>query len=279
MSSSMLFSFCDTMAFSKLYREAIALNLDDRVYRKLRDDPIGWLNTLPMYEYAHVMMKVCAHHLGGHPAQYVKVLFNLLLSPLLTRYYKELELHRFMDAEIERQYDRPRTLAEKNETRVGCRNKMCMCTARTKAAIRFMCEQYTFMKDLPLSDSKIQYWSRFVAHLAEFGNIKDWNDEMKKFAKDMSSRDFADLVSRVDVNAGKDAIAKKLLEVASTVYGRGPEEGDGSLSLNTAREILNWCIDAFNVDLADGTNSWKVLGTKLNELIDAINNQKKRKIS
>ena len=276
MSSSMYFSFCDTGILTKLYPEAVGINCDDKVYRKMRQDPIGWLNTLPMYEYAHVMMKLMAHHLGGNPVQYVKVLYNLLLSPILTRYYKELELYRFKDAEIERQYDIPRYLADKNETRVGCRNKMCMCTAHVKMVIRYLCDIYTWMKDKPLDDALVQYWTKFVKKIAEEGDIKDWLPELKQFAKEMQNRDLKPDIQKVNILADKQVIIAKLQEIVE-VLGVDVKIAE-TASLNYARDTLNICIAEFNVKEMDGSNSWVKFAQKLNEFIEAINNQKKRKI-
>ncbi len=87
-----------------LYRDILGENYDKQVLEKIVQNPVAWVNSLPIHEYAHVMLRVAAQNFGGDPRQYVEVLWNKMLIPVMARYYMNLEKYRFYKAVKERDY-------------------------------------------------------------------------------------------------------------------------------------------------------------------------------
>lgn len=123
------------------FPECFLENYTPEVVRKIRENPKSWLNTLPMVEYAHVLMVLTAHHLGGEPTRFVEVLYKQRLSPVLTEYYKALEEYRFWRSMSKRQYASFVELYKDkhpNALRWAMRN----CTKQTRARLREICEDF-----------------------------------------------------------------------------------------------------------------------------------------
>lgn len=131
----------DFMIFWPTYVECFAENYSPQVVRRIRDNPRTWLNTLPMTEYAHVLMFITAHNLGGEPTKYVTELYNQRMSPVLKEYYQELELYRMKRAMAKRRYFETEKYLE-GKSANELRTCMRMCTRRTRELLRKICEDY-----------------------------------------------------------------------------------------------------------------------------------------
>ena len=155
-------------------------NYTATVVKRIRHDPIAWLNSLPIVEYAHVLLVITAHRYGSEPTQYIEILYNRMIAPILNRYYSELEMYRFNRALVVNRFYSMRKLAPK-EGRVNLKTKCGFCTAKTRSMIRMICEKYNFLKDLGLDHPKVQNFIAFVERVASHSTLENWKKEFEEY--------------------------------------------------------------------------------------------------
>jgi len=156
--------------------------------RLIRKDPYKWLMSLPMYEYAHVLTVFTAHNLGGEGSQYVTTLHNRMMMPILTRYYKDLELYRYRRAMRLRRYD----LINKDvpgEGVVQLKCKMKFCTAKTRAILCQICEEYKWLKDLSPKHPKTLWLIEKLNDLARDYEYEKWMEELQAFLEELKDKE------------------------------------------------------------------------------------------
>lgn len=273
----MLFSFCDTLTFQREFPDMLGENYSPDVKAKIRDNAMAWLHSLPMVEYAHVMLVVAYHHLGGCPKHYLEILYNLLMQPVLRRYYRELEAYRLNRYLIMNHNWEDRKITPKC-TANSLKNKLSYCTCRTRRALRYLCEQFAYLKDLDINDRRLQYFIAGVNELAENGDIVNWDESFEKLAVAMAERDFANRIAKISFkNKITNIIVKDKLNELCELYKINPIHTDDP-KLDELKDKTNELIAQINVQMADSANTYKKLVEKINELIDSINNQKTRKI-
>ncbi len=149
------------------YPDFLGENFSPEQIHKFRRETTSWLNTLPMYEYAYVLMHYTAHHLGGNnPVQYPNFLFNELLLPVVNSYLKQLTWYRFMRATEMRKYFSMRKICPK-EGHVTMKTKFGLCTARTKELLRHICEDYKWIKSLEDNDPKRTQFAKIIRRICK----------------------------------------------------------------------------------------------------------------
>lgn len=156
----------DVELFFRSYPDFVGENFSPRQMWKYKNETKSWLNTLPINEYAYVLMAYTAHHNGGDPTQYVKILYNQMLLPVVASYLKQLAHYRFMRAVEMRKYFSWRKIAPA-EGHVTMKTKFGMCTCKTKCLLRKICDDYRWLKDRPEDDPKVQNVIRVIKELTE----------------------------------------------------------------------------------------------------------------
>ncbi len=170
--------------FPETYGENYCLD----TVKLIRKDPYKWLMSLPMYEYAHVLTVFTAHHLGGEPTQYVKTLYNRMLTPILTRYYRDLEWYRFQRSVVMRKYDNSQVEIPK-EGAVNLKCKMKFCTCKVRAMLCQICEEYTWLKDLSPKHPKTLWLIEMIRRLAHDYEYERWMEELMAFIRELKDKD------------------------------------------------------------------------------------------
>ena len=161
-----------------LYPEVLGENYDLQVVEKIRQNPIGWANSLPMTEYAHVMLVVASHNTGGKPMQYLELVWNRMLVPILARYYMDLEKYRFWKAMKSRAYH---SLSDvwKTPGHITMRAHLGNCTAKTRRAIRVVLSRWSKFVDRPYDDPEILHICEWCKKLTEDTELDAWLEELE----------------------------------------------------------------------------------------------------
>lgn len=157
----------------------------------IRTNPQKWLCSLPMVEYAHILEVFTAHHLGGEPWQYVKILYGKMFAPVLRRYYYDLETYRFNRALDMRRYASMEELRPEKPA-IVLKGKLAMCTAQTRELLCQICEDYHWMKDLGLHHPKVLWYIEELEKLTKDVEYDQWLAELKKFAEELKDKDVED---------------------------------------------------------------------------------------
>ena len=165
-----------------LYRDILGENYDKQVLEKIIQNPVAWVNSLPIHEYAHVMLRVAAQNFGGDPRQYVEVLWNKMLIPVMTRYYMNLEKYRFYKAVKERDYVNHRYMLPLCGV-CTTKGEITICTAVVKQLIRDLCGLWKWLHNRPYDDPVILSIEEFCTKLmtgAEFEDLQGHIDHIKE---------------------------------------------------------------------------------------------------
>ena len=142
---------CDFILSPNLYRDILGENYDEKVLEKMVNNPIAWVNSLPMSEYAHVMLRVATERYGGDPRQYLEVLWYKMIVPVLAAYYMELERYRFYKHYMKEDYINLKyILPAKGVGR--WREEIVMCTCVVKRLIRELCGVWQYLANKPYDD-------------------------------------------------------------------------------------------------------------------------------
>lgn len=143
------------------YPDYLGENFTPEQLCKFKNNTKSWLNTMPLYEYAHVLTMFTAHRLGGDLTQYPIRLFNKLLSPVVSAYHRQLTWYRFQRALEMRNYDSQRKIRP-NEGHVTLKTKFGLCTCKTKEILRLICDDYRYLKDLKDDDPKLLEYIKII---------------------------------------------------------------------------------------------------------------------
>jgi hypothetical protein len=161
-----------------LYPEVLGENYDLQVVEKIQQNPIGWANSLPMTEYAHVMLVITAHNSGGKPRQYIDLVWNRMLIPILSRYYMDLEKYRFCKAMRSRAYN-SLTDEWKNIGPITMRDQLGTCTAKIRRAIRVVLSRWSKFVDKPYDNPDILRICEWCKKLSEDTELDGWLKELE----------------------------------------------------------------------------------------------------
>ena len=161
-----------------LYPEVLGENYDEQVVEKIRQNPIGWLNSLPMTEYAHVLLVITAHNFGGAPKQYLELAWNRLLIPILTRYYMELEKYRFWKAAKTRVYMSHLDVWQYPGW-VTLRADLCTCTAKVRSAMRLILGSWGKLVNRPYDDPAVVKLCALCRRFTTDFELDKWIDELE----------------------------------------------------------------------------------------------------
>ena len=98
-----------------------------------------WLASLPMYEYAYVLLTATMYRLGGKPEDYIEDLYKQRMAPILDAYYKKLAEYRvnclLIARHDESMHAKLKTMSMTDETA-----KMRLYAYKTRKALRSVCD-------------------------------------------------------------------------------------------------------------------------------------------
>lgn len=266
----------ENIPFLPRWVDQVGENYDNETIKRIRKDPVSWLNSLPLVEYAHTLVVLTAHTLGGEPRQYVNILYNLLMQPVIMRYYRELEKYRFERALTMRKW--PTTMKiMPAESHIILRGKMRKCTAKVKGILRQICDDYAFIKSFPIHHIKVQMLSTEIKRMSMMMDPIDWSDHLKKFVEVVNTNDFENKIVLLDEDdVDKSDVVYKVNELASMF---GVDILDGNPNFSNIRDKVSEIIGLMNVKQMNGTTSYKYLACVINKVIKQINNQKTRQLA
>ena len=180
----------DVEHFFKSYPDFVGENYSPRQMWEYKNNTKSWLNTLPIAEYAFVLMHFTAHHLGGEPTQYVNILYNKMLNPVIACYLRHLTFYRFMRSVEMRKYFSCMKIAPA-EGHVTLKTKFGLCTARVKCILRKICSDYKYLKDLREDDPRVKQIIKIIKTLmTEFDDQLDkWPDVYERMITDARIRE------------------------------------------------------------------------------------------
>lgn len=182
------------------YPEYLGENFTPDQLTKFKSETKSWLNTLPLYEYAHILTIFTAHHLGGNAIQYPKRLFNQMLSPVLAAYHRQLTWYRFQRALEMRKYWSTVNICPK-EGHVTLKTKFGICTCKFKELLRHICDDYKYIKDRLDDDPKVKLYIKRITDTCEAFDMSlnlEFEQAKDKFDKDML--DFKQGVSDLEID-------------------------------------------------------------------------------
>lgn len=110
-----------------------------KIIKKMGD--LKWLNSLPMFEYAFVLVTSTAIKFGSDPESYYNDLFVKRMLPILNAYHKRLMHYRIDRGLLEWGYESRKKLVETQNV-VDESRKMETYTQQTRRALREAVEDY-----------------------------------------------------------------------------------------------------------------------------------------
>jgi len=162
------------------FPETVGENYCLETVKLIRTNPLKWLCSLPMVEYAHILEVFTAHHLGGEPTQYVKILYNRMFVPVLRKYYQELELYRFNRALVMRDYASMAKI-KPTDGAPTLNKKMSLCTSKTRSLLCQICEDYHWMKDLGEQHPKVLWYIQKLEDLYKDTKLESWLTQLNEY--------------------------------------------------------------------------------------------------
>lgn len=121
--------------------ESWSENYNAGVAKKIRDNPAAWLNSLPMYEYAFVVIQTAAEKYGGELPPFLDDLYDTRMVPILEAYYKKLMRYRVHRAILMRNYDSFRRIITEHSV-IEEKAKMQKYAMQTRMALRAVAAQF-----------------------------------------------------------------------------------------------------------------------------------------
>lgn len=170
------------------FPENLHENYCHETVKQIKKDPLKWLCSLPMVEYAHILTVFTAHHLGGDPEQYVKILHHRMLAPVLRRYYQELEDYRYKRALKMRHYASKLKITP-SEPATVLKKKMKFCTTKTRAILCQICEEYHWLKDLNPNHPKLLWLIQKLEDLCKDTELINWTEILNDYIASIKDKD------------------------------------------------------------------------------------------
>lgn len=127
-------------------------NYNHETWDKIKDHPRKWLASLPMWEYAYVLVVACAVQRGGKLDKYLDDLYTIRMNPILKAYYDRLVRYRIHRAILMRQYESMKHVLTDTSVKAEL-EEMRKYTIQTRRALRGVvkdfCEQLEGKRDAP----------------------------------------------------------------------------------------------------------------------------------
>ena len=117
-------------------------NYNHETWELIKDHPRKWLASLPMWEYAYVLVVICATQRGGTLDKYIDDLYKQRMNPILKAYYDRLVVYRIHRAILMRKYESMKNVL--TDTSVAQElEEMRKYTIKTRRALRSVVKDFT----------------------------------------------------------------------------------------------------------------------------------------
>lgn len=129
-------------------------NYTHETYKSIREKgAIKWLCSLPMFEYAYILVVDTAYKYGGKPEPYIEDLFNTRMIPILNQWYQKLMTYRFHRSILEQKFESMKNILKDSDVMKEYRD-IRVYALKTRKALRGVVQDYVDEKVLHTRDTR-----------------------------------------------------------------------------------------------------------------------------